>query len=333
MTRYLAILAAATMMACSGADKGTGDTGAPPGDDDDDDDVTGCENTATPEFPTQGDADVYYRSSVRFALATADPAATITVSDAGGTEVPGTTTSTDLTVSWSPTDTLTPSTEYTAALSFECGESTVSFTTSSTGLPTDIDPTGSVYALDVANGQWLEPVGVGTILASQLGDTQIFVSVDEVAPTSITMLGAIGSGNAQDLCSPTIPFPPAVYADPYFELQSPLLPLVVAGFVIEIQDLDMSGAISPSADRIQGASLAGSVDTRPLGAAFDLGTEPGAVCEFVATFNVECEPCGGDAAQPYCLSVLVENIGAPAVAGLTLEPREEADIAADPDCQ
>ncbi|MEZ4240295.1 MAG: hypothetical protein R3F59_29900 [Myxococcota bacterium] len=332
MTRYLGILALATIVAACSGDKGsTNDTGATtnPGDDDDDD--SACTNSATAVFPTQGDADVYYRTKVRFALDTEDATAAIAVTDNAGTEVPGSSTVTGKEVLWTGSAPLSPSTEYTATASYECGNSAITFTTSTTGSPTEVDVTGSTFALDVANGQWLEPAGVGTLLASQLGDTQIFVSPTAVDAASVTMFGAIGSGGTQDLCSPSIPFPAADFEDPYFSLQSDLLPLVISGFVINIQDLDLSGAFSPDGTRIQGASLRGSVDTRPLGEVFDLGTAEDAVCQFVAGIGVNCVACS-DGSGDYCLSVLVENIEAPVINGLTLQERTEDDIAQDPTC-
>lgn len=322
--RITAIIATVALAACSGGDKDTADT-------DTGGDTQACTNSISAQFPANGDTDVYYKTDVRFTLAESDPSATITITDSAGATVNGTTTVTDKLVAWSGDD-LSPLTTYTATLTYECGDAEVSWTTSNVGTATTTAVTGHVFALDVANGEWVEPAGVGDLLATQLGDTQIFVAPTATDATSITMTGAIGSANTQDLCSPTIPFPPADWADPYFSLQSPLLPLVVAGLVIEIEDLDLSGAFAPDASRIQGASLQGSIDTRPLGVAFDLGTTENAVCDLVYTFGVSCEACA-DGSGNFCLSVWVDSIEAADVPGLTLVDRTEADIAADPACQ
>ena len=327
MHRYLAILAMA-LYGCSGdADKDTTDDIGSAGDDDDDD---VCMNSILSQFPEAGSTDVYFKTDVRFTLAVEDPTAVIKLVDAANTEVNGTTAVSGTLVTWSGDD-LQPSTEYTATLTYECGDAAVSWTTSEVGGPTTVDLTGGVYGLDVAGGQWVQPAGVGDLLASQLGDTQIFLSVSEVAADTITMLGAIGSGGLQDVCSPTIPFPPADWQDPTFSLQSPLLPLVVAGFTIDIENLDLSGSFAPDGSRIQGGSLKGSIDTRPLGAAFGLSGGDDAVCALVATFGVACEACG-DGSGTYCLSVWVDDMGA-AKLDTTVVPRTEEEIALDAACQ
>lgn len=328
MHRYLVILMAA-LAGCSGSDKDTDadNTGAG----DDDDDTKQCTNSILTSFPEQGETDVYYKTDVRFSLVEADPAASIKVTDGNGAEVTGQTTVSDKVVTWSGDD-LQPSTQYTATLSYTCGEAPVTWTTSNVGGPVAGDLTNRTYALDVATGEWVQPAGVGDLLASQLGDTQIFLGVTEVAGTSITMQGAIGSAGTQDLCSPTIPFPAASWENPYFSLQADQLPLDVSGIVINIDDLDLSGAFAPDGTRIQGGSLKGAVDTRPLGEAFDLGTAPEAVCDLVATFGVACAECS-DGTGPYCLEVWVDNINAAELPGTTITPREAADIEADPNCQ
>lgn len=328
MTRYLAVLAAALLVACSGEKSGspTGDTGGSVGDDDDD----SCGNGVATRFPASGDVDVYFRTDVRFGLNAEETTATIAVADSAGATVNGTTSVAGPLVTWSGDD-LAPNTAYTATLTYSCGTDQITFTTSATGTATGIDLTGRVYALDLANGDWVKPPGVGALLASQLADTQVMVSPTAQSATDITMTGAIGSAGVQDLCSPTIAFPPATWSDPSFSLSSDILPLVVAGFTIEIQNLDLSGAFAPDASRIQGAALLGTIDTRPLGVAFDLGSTDNAVCQLVSTFGVSCEECTDG--EPYCLSVYIDAVDAPYLNGTTLVPRSDADIAADPACQ
>lgn len=321
MHRYLVILTTA-LFACSGDAKDTtGDTGG--------DEPVGCANSITAQFPEAGSTDVYYKTDVRFTLAAEDPTANIVVADPAGAPVTGTTTVSGTLVTWSG-DALQPTTLYTATLSYECGDAEVSWTTSEVGPPTTVDLVGKAYGLDISGGQWVQPAGVGDILASQLGDTQIFLSVTAVGATDITMIGAIGSAGVQDVCSPTIPFPAADWIDPEFSLVSPQLPLVVAGFTINIENLELSGSFAPDGSRLQGGSLKGSIDTRPLGEAFNLGTDENAVCDLVGTFGVPCEDCG--AGDLFCLSVWVDDMGADLLAA-TVVPVTEDDIALNPDCQ
>jgi hypothetical protein len=327
MKRYLAILATAMMVACGGNGDDDDDGTDVSGDDDDD---NACANSILGQFPENGDTDVYYRTDVRFTLAAADSAASVTVADAAGTEVSGTVSMEGTVVTWTGGP-LMPDTDYSVTLSYECGDATVSWKTSGTGGDT-VDVTGKVYNLDLTSGEWVQPAGVGDLLATQLDGVQVLIMPTDVN-TEITMLGALGDGNGQqDLCTESIPFPAAAYDNPYFELASPLLPLDIAGFVIEVEDLELSGAFSPSGDRIQGAVLKGKVDTRPLVDLIAPGGGDTAVCDLVSTFGVACEACGGGG--DYCLSLWVANIEAgelPSANALVL--RTADDIAADQACK
>jgi hypothetical protein len=327
MRRYLAILALAALTACGG-DKETTPTG-----DDDDDTTTGCSNLLLGQFPEDGDADVYYRTDVRFTLTTEDQGASITVADDGGTEVPGTTSVIGTLVNWTADEPLDPVTSYTSTISWECGEASVSWTTSEVGSPTEVDLTGKTYALDLTSGEFVEPPGVGDLLASQLGDVEILVGVESVDAGTVQMLGAEGDGAGnQNLCSPTIPFPGANYDDPYFSLISPLLPLDIQGFQIDVENLTLTGAFAPDGSRIQGTVLKGDIDTRPLVELVSPGGGDDAVCVLVGTFGVSCLECS-DNSGPYCLSLWVDNIAADEVPGTTLVNRIQDDIDADPTCQ
>jgi hypothetical protein len=327
MHRYLVILAAA-LFACTG-DKDTtdGDTG-PVGDDDD---TNPCTNSILAQFPEQGSTDVYVETDVRFTLSEEDTTATISVTDSAGTTVPGTSSVSGTLVTWTSDERLQPTTQYNSTLTYACGDATVTWTTNEIGPATTVELVGQVYGLDVANGEWVQPPGVGDLIASQLGATQIFLSVTNVTETNIEMLGAIGSNAVQDVCSPTIPFPPAAWEDPFFSLESELLPLAVSGFVINIEDLELEGGFAPDGSRIGGGSLKGSVDTRPLVEAFGLEGGETAICDLVATFGVQCLACS-DGSGDFCLSVWVDNMGAANLPGTTVIPIDQAAIDANPDC-
>jgi hypothetical protein len=323
MTRYLSILAMTTLVACGG-DKDGEDTGAG------DTDVVQCANSIASQIPAAESTDVYYKSDIRVTLAAEDPDATIVVTDASGAEISGSTTVDGTTLVWTGDD-FAPSSTVTVTVNYECGETPYTLTTSDVGTPTTVDLIGKVYSLDLTTGVWLEPENVGAILGTFLEDTEIFVTPTAIAGGQITMLGGIGAGGVQDLCSPTIPFPAANWTDPYFELTAPQLTLDVAGVVVNIDDLDLSGAFASDGSRIQGTVLKGSIDTRPLVPLLAEGGADDAVCVLAGTLGVSCLECG-DGSGPFCLSVWVDNIAAGEVAGGTLVPRVQADIDADPSC-
>lgn len=332
MRRYLTILAMATLASCSGSsgkDETAGDGPTDGGDDDD----TACTNSVIEMFPADADNDVYYKTDVRFRLAAEDTTATITVTDAAGNTVNGSSTVESTLVAWAGDD-FSPSTTYTATLVYECGEAPVTWTTSDTGTAVAVDVTGMVYNLDLTSGEWIEPAGVGDLLATQLGDVEVLISPTSVSATQIEMLGGLGDGTGnQDECSPTFAFPAADWTDPFFQLQADSLDLDIAGFVVTVDDLDLSGAFSPNGDRIQGAVLKGAIDTRPLVDLIAPGGTEDAVCQLVATFGVACQECQ-DGSGPYCLSVHVDSIDAGRVSGADpLVPITDADIKANVNCQ
>jgi hypothetical protein len=329
MNRYLVILAAGMLVGCSGDGKDADDPGTDldAGDDDDD---SACGNQVVSQFPEDGSTDVYYRTDVRFTLAAPDTAASISVADAGGAEAAGATSYVDNVVVWTATTPLTPDTDYTVTLSYECGDAVLGWKTSDTGAPA-ADPTNKTYNLDLTSGEWVEPAGVGDLLATQLDGVQVLIMPTNVG-AEIEMLGALGDGlGGQDMCTPSFPFPPATWSDPYFSLTSPLLPLDIAGFTIDIEDLELSGAFSPSADRIQGAVLKGKIDTRPLVDLIAPGGTDEAVCDLVQTFGVFCEDCTGGGT--YCLSLWVADIVANEVGGGPLVELDQATIDLDPSCK
>lgn len=348
--RLGSLLAALALAGCTGGGnpaKDSEDTD-PVGDDDDDvvgdddDDVTGddddddttltgpCENQVVDAFPEDGSTDAYFLSNVRFTLVAEEPGATITVTDSSGAEVSGTTTVDGTLVSWQG-EPRAPLSTYTAQIDYVCGAEVATWTTSDVGPPLAVDVVGDTFALDIVSGEWVKPAGVGDLIASQLGETQILMSPSAITGSTIEAIVAIGSANAQDLCSPTIDLPPAAWDDPTFSLSTPLLPLSVSGFTIAIEDVELSGSFASDGSRIEGGLLSGSVDTRPLGEAFGLGTGEDAVCDLVSVFGVPCIPCS-DGSGDYCLELSIENVGAPLLPGTTVVERTESDILADPSC-
>lgn len=333
MRKYLAILAMATLVACSGKDKDTGkgdDDDDAVGDDDDDDDATGCTTIVATTFPEDGATDAYFKSDVRFQLSSADTTATIEVMDAGGGAVSGSSTTEGTLVIWQGDD-FSPTSDYTATLTYCGGTAEIGFTTSATGASTGGNVVDRVYDLDLASGSWILPSPeVGGLLATELDVQLLFMPIS--ADTEITMRGSLGDGAGnQDVCSPTIEFPPAAFEDPFFQIASDLLTLEVAGYAIDVQDLDLSGAFTPSGNGIEGASLRGVIDTRPLVEVLAAGGADDAVCQLVAVFGVSCVDCGGG--EPYCLEVWVDSIEADELGGASpLTVIEQADIDANPAC-
>src|SRR5689334_12903696 len=84
-----------------------GDTGTPT-----DTELPPCTNEVVSSTPADGSVDVAVGTAISFTLAEAYPNALVTVTDPEGTELPGTTTVDDVTVTWSGLP-LRPFTTYT----------------------------------------------------------------------------------------------------------------------------------------------------------------------------------------------------------------------------
>jgi Bacterial Ig-like domain len=323
--RSISILA--VLMAACGTktDTETTDSGAGT-----DTDPGSCALELDSVFPTDGDTDAYYRTNVRFTLEEdLTGPAEIAVADASGAAVTGATTVAGAEVLWQG-DALSPNTEYTATLTYDCLVETTTFTTSSTGQPTTADVIGRVYNLNLTEGNWVQPAGLGSVIASFIGDYEILVSPLNIDGTTIDMLAGVATGGEQNQCDPTIPFLDADYTDPYFILSAPALPLVVADVEVNISNLELSGAFAPDGSRLQGVVMKGKIDSRPLAIAFDFGNTDNAGCTALAAFGVQCEECdNGDG--PYCITVNIEDLEAVEI-DTTLVEIDQAAIDANPSC-
>jgi hypothetical protein len=328
MYRTLWIATSLSLLACGSTKDESGDSGAA--------EDMGCPNSILEEFPESGTDSAFYRTSVEFTLATADAAASISLSDEAGTDVPGTSSVVDNRVVFKPSSPLSSSTTYNATMDWECGPTSVTWMTSGVGDPIE-DVGGLVdqtYSLDLASGRFVQPAGVGDILGSLL-EFELFIGVTKADASSINMIGALSddSGLAQDLCTETIDFPVAASfgENPYFEIVSDSLPIAVEDFVVVIEDMELSGAFSADASSVEGVVLAGKIDTRPLVDLVSPGGGENDVCVLMQTFSVDCEECG-DGSGPFCLTVFVDSMTATGVDDLTITPRTADDIALDAAC-
>ncbi len=285
-------------------------------------------------FPEDGASDVFYQTDVHFLLSSFDETAVISITEANtGEPISGTTTINGGLVTWSGDVDLEANTSYDSTLTFVCGEDTRSWTTSSAGEPVadPFDLIGNVYSIDLQEGHWVEPYNVGVLLGEVLKDVEILVSPTDI-DTMITMRGALGDGNGeQDLCAPSIPFPPAEFENPSFTLQTERLELPLADSTAGIDNLELSGSFTPDGEAIEGVMLAGSVDTRALVPLIQ-GESDDAFCQLLnAALGVPCEECA-DQTGAFCVTILVDNLTADKVHEAGLVERTQEQIDQDPAC-
>lgn len=334
MNRFGWIVGALALVACNKDKEGeSGETG----------EEVSCEVQITETDPAGGSSDFYYRGTIQVAFTADGSDGTVTLTDSAGAEVSGSTSwSDDGTVLYfTPSSPLSPSTDYTLSISYCGGEPSVSFRTSEVGAETDSNSlVGKAYSIDLGSANFIEPEGIGTILGELLTQN-ILVGVTAADDTSIQMIGAIsGEGTeAQDLCTPSIPFPEADFSEnPFFEIGPEDTTITVAGYSATIGDLQISGAFGPDLDYFSGGVLGGVIDTTTLDDIPDLaelascdGTDDACLCNFIGgTGLATCSECP-DGSGPYCLTLLADHIVANEIDG-SLEVRTEADIAADATC-
>ncbi|MEN0064782.1 MAG: Ig-like domain-containing protein [Myxococcota bacterium] len=310
-----------SLVACSGDE---GDDGMPM---ETGEDPAACPNELESSLPEDGATTVNYRSNLRFSLAEPDDTAVITLADAEGNDVPGTSRVESDVVIFDPTDPLTPETSYTATLSYECDkDETVSFTTSSTGLPLTIDPIGRVYNLDLTTGLWTVPPGIGNLITSLITtDISLLFMAESIVEDGDggPIISFIGSSkdpldpDQQDDCVDPFLVEGGMWTDPFFVGATDQLTIEVLGIEATIVNLEIEGDYTPDGSAIEIARFAGEIDDRQI-AALDL-------CDAISVL-ASCGPCSLEPASETCIQLQVENLRLPFLA-------DSNPLVAEPVCE
>jgi len=313
LRNLLLVAPAALLAACGGKTTDTGDT-AP----------QGCGVTIYESVPTTDAADHYYRAPVEFHLTGADDTAVASLTDASGAAVSGTSSlSGDSTVVYFAADSeLSPSSTYTAGLTYCSGDASVAFSTSSLGGALESDILGNTYALDLSAARFVKPEGVGVLLQQYVTQEILAGVTNVVSGEALSMLGAIAEEGSdpttQDYCTETFDFPTADFSEePYFVLGPATTPLTIAGFTVNIGDMLVSGTFAADGSYFGGGVLSGEIDGREVSEAFDEIEDSEALCALAASVGATCEACTADG-EIACLSIEVDQINAAAIDDLTL---------------
>jgi hypothetical protein len=332
MQRFLGLVCALALFSCDGGDS--------------DSDVVACLTNVT-VFPENGETRAYYRTTVDATFAPEILAgATIEVSGASG-PVAGTTETAGNRIVFTPSAALSPGGQYTTTVKYNCEdqprEESASWTVSEVGAATDLNAlTTKAYSLALGQARFIEPAGVGALIGQFLTfDLLLGVEQIDTAKNEITMLGALGvegQPGVQEPCQPTIPFPAAdISQNPYFELGPQKFSISVEGREVVIDNLYLSGSFAPDASYIDGAVLAGTIDTRPFKDLVDDNPDAPdtAVCDLAGSLGVECTDCPDNSGK-FCLTILADSIQAEkldkAVERID-DPCLLERCAADEDCQ
>ena len=335
MLRLASMIGLLAAIGCSSKDDGAGgDTGATgggtPGG------GTSADVCGSPQATADFDeVDFYVRGTVDFKFTKdKDEEATVSVADAAGANVDGSTEWIGDTIRFTPSTPLMTGSAYEATLTHCGGEAGVKFNTSDLGGALEDGPDsliGNTYAVALGEARFVKPEGVGSLLGGLLTQ-DILVGVTAADDTTISMMGALSQEGSleQDRCEPSIEFP--VAADfteaPFFSINADELALTVADFNVAINDFTLSGTFASDGSYMGGAVLAGLLDARDLvealigGGILEEGSNAQDVCDLIGAFSVNCEACSDG--EEYCLSIHVDQIMADKT-GSTLVAQDECD--------
>ncbi len=298
-----------------------------------------CETTISMVSPEDGSTGVYYRGLVEVELSKADDDLAVRLLDSDGDEVASEIVSqTESSVVLRPA--LSSDSDYTVAVTYCRGEATTSFSTSELGRQVyfgDID--GRTYKVDFGTATVVYPQGVGDILVGLLDGIELLLeaSLDAV---NLDLLGAVGVNDGgvirQDFCIRTLEFPVQIgWENPDLVIDAEDFVFAYDDSEIVIKNLAARGTFAPDGSYLAGVALSGSVDTRGLAVLLpaELGLQgDDAVCTFVGDLGLDCELCGGDATQPYCLSLDVIDMVAEALDTLDIVEVTIDEIDINPTC-
>ena len=306
---------------------------------DDDSEPGACNGPVRETFPDDGASDMCFASDIEFTIDGISPTATIALVDAGGTDVPGTTTadSTGTIFSFHPDAPLAPNTAYTATFT-DCdgNETTVSFTTDAYGEPLTVDPAtlvGKIFAVDLKNdSRFHKPPGVSNVLQPML-DRIIWLEVLDASTTSISLrlgVAADGSDTVQDMCTPTVDFTNGTLDGPTFEVGPADIQIPVGDVLVELQGVIASGTFVTDGSTFGCGGFNGDLDTRPVAPLIKEGASEDYVCVLVGGYGAQCLAC--DDGVPLCMELEVDQAGATPAKGVKIVPVTEAEVANNPKC-
>jgi hypothetical protein len=279
-------------------------------------DAENCKHKVHSTFPEPGADDWYWKSPMRIYTATTRDDAYVTwLVDDTGMQI-------DLERSWSEAGLdfelsvpggLSSNTDYVLHVN-DCGaHQEIPFSTSDFGQPLSAGPealNGKTYHLDLVDAEWVEPGGIGGLLALYF-TTPILVGVKFANDTSIDFIGGPGEldpfgGLQQDLSQTTWDFPLTDFRDaPFFEARSDGVTFTFQGLEVEITDFRLAGTFSADMSTLGGLEMSGLGDSRNLGGLLN-NEDEAAVCELAQTFGVDCVACPDG--EPLCLFMSARDV-------------------------
>lgn len=233
---------------------------------------------------------------------------------------------------------LTPNTAYTLTIEAAGKTASVNFTTSDLGLLLNkgVDLKGRTYAMDMSKATFEEPPNLFETL-SQMGRADSFpkllLSIADMAgmPAKLNFIGAMACGFGgegavpdttcpasddpaqmlQDKTKPTLTFPQAEFNNPFFKIGPQTFSIEIMKFKVDIDNLFMSGVLSPDGSYFGEGRMEGVLDLRKILSAAGAGSSmtPDSVCGILETLTGKpCITCSDNVAA--CVQVRMTNMTA-----------------------
>ena len=169
----------------------------------------------------------------------------------------------------------------------------------------DFEYVGKTYLLEVGEGNFVAPSGVGSLVDPEV--LTILGHVKNIKSGNIKWLIAPteDDGLSQNECAVTTKLE-GTFTDPWFSYGPTDYHTEIMGVPATFYDFQFSGEFLST--KTVTAQIAASIDTRPLVPAV-LGNDanPGDLCQLLIGFGIFCEACP-NGSGPYCLPIDVQDI-------------------------
>ena len=295
------------------------------------DTVSPCTVAVSDTEPQESEEDVFWRAPLQVwfdgSFQDLEKPVFGLVSETAGESVP-------LTETWDagedsvvlePAAPLTPDTAY--ALSIEaCGQTwSVPFSTSVYGTPVTEGASSLLdrtWVLETGKVRWTQPEGAAELLGTFFTEP-LLVGVQEVRGDIIDLLVGIGGftdleGFQQLVGQGTWDLLDVDLSQgAWFQGVADQIVFSYGGVDIPVHDFGLQGTFAPDGSVIEGASVAGLVDTRNISLLFNLD-QPDFICTtYARDYGLECTLCPDD--ELLCLDLAGEDVTLEEQPGLTLE--------------
>jgi len=293
------------LLGCNKATSTSTDSGMMPGEEVH---VRTCDVTVSETVPAAGSMAHYYRDPIQFRLSGAIEEASVVTDVAGETTL----SEDGMTVTFTPSGLLSPSTEYTMVLDYCFGQPEITFTTSHYGAPLEASAEleQSTFVLNFGAGEYIIGENAGDLLNSVF-TRDVLVQFKSVDGTSASVVAAIGKPNAstiaQDMCGRTISV----------DVDLADLPLVMGGeedFTfgamggqLRFDSIGFEGTIASDVLSLGGLTYHAVMGmTELVNILPEFGGES-VGCDLAENLGIPCEPCSNDPSAN-CIAIAAKGV-------------------------